>query len=143
MRLAKFIFPEGDKILVLPEVPATKTDSGILLDPNPKGKKTQMGRVIAVSQYLNTVWQHTFDQRALVTAFMPAEQKVNGITVDDDVLFAEYAGDDLKIKDLDTGDMVLVKLLPVESILARVEARDDLAVSDAKLATTSSSTPSA
>lgn len=119
MKLANTIIPQGDKILVLPAKSEQVTASGIHI-PETVGnrKKPQQGTVLAISPYLNQLWPIPVGKRPLnAGGFVTAETKVSGVQVGSVVLFTEYAGDDIKVRDEDTNEDVTLKLLPAESIL--------------------------
>lgn len=124
MKLAKIIQPQGDKILVMPILEKDKTDSGIITKVNKgSGKKPQMGNVLAVSKYLNCIWMEAVGKtkaKDIPLSFIMPECKLH-IDEGDTIVFAEYAGDDIEILDLDTNELVKLKLLPAENVLAVVK----------------------
>ncbi len=123
MKLSQDICPQGDKVAVLPMKAESITASGIHIpDTVGKQKKPQQGTVLAVSAYLEQVWNTPIANRPNNSGgFVPPESKVSKLQVGDTVLFTEYAGDDLKIRDQETNEDVIVKVLPIESVLAVVK----------------------
>lgn len=122
MKLSKNIIPVGDKIAVVPLKNDTVTKGGLVIpDAVNKKQKPKMGTIIAVSEYLRTVFAQPDIDPPLPTGFVSLEHKLDPLAVGDVVLFAEYAGDDVLVKDLETNEDVLIKLLPCESVLGLVE----------------------
>lgn len=142
MNLSTSIIPQGDRIAVLLTPPAKTTKSGIVLPDSPDKKNPRLeGTIIAISEWLNHVWTKDIADRPLVGGFIPPEVKVGGFVVGDIVLFGQYSGDDVATKDLDTGDDITVKILPVEQVLGLVEKVQDITPID-EIPTPPDETPS-
>jgi chaperonin GroES len=120
MKLAQNVFPQGDKIAVLLSKAEEVTKSGIIIPESAaKKEKPQQGVIIAISEYLSVLWGKDFDERSYNEGgFTPPERKVRGLAEGDTILFAQYAGDDIKIKDLETDEDRDIKILSVESVLS-------------------------
>lgn len=105
VKLAVHIEPIGDRVVVMPVERETTTKSGIVIPETASGEKPQEGVVLALGK--GGVGKDMVDP----TKFLK---------VGDRVLFGKYAGDDVKLKDVN-GKEVQVKILHLDSVLGRIK----------------------
>jgi len=123
MNLEKTIKPQGVQILVMPVEEGSKTASGLVVKTDkPTGKAPKIGEIIDISRYMNRVFENFKTVEQMGSAFISPEFKITILCKGDIVIFAEYAGDDIEVKDLDTDKMVKLKLIPAENILGTISS---------------------
>ncbi|MBI3331756.1 co-chaperone GroES [Candidatus Peregrinibacteria bacterium] len=105
LQLAVSIQPIGDRVVVRPLEKEQVTKSGIVIPDTASGEKPQEGVVMALGK--GGMGKDSVN---------PSEF----LKVGDRVLFGKYAGDDVKLKDVNGKD-VEVKILHLDSILGIVK----------------------
>jgi chaperonin GroES len=103
-RLAITISPLGDRVVVQPFEKEQVTASGIVIPDTASGEKPQEGSVIALGN--GGIGKDCANPQDF-------------LKVGDKVLFGKYAGDDVKLTDVN-GKEVEVKILHLDSILGKV-----------------------
>jgi len=102
------IEPLGDRVVVHPLAAEQVTASGIIIPDTASGEKPQEGVVIALGK------------GGIMNEGKPVANPSDFLKVGDHVLFGKYAGDDVKLKDVNGKD-VEVKVLHLDSILGKVK----------------------
>ena len=105
VKLSIDIQPLGDRVLVHPLEAATTTASGLFIPDSNAGEKPQQGTVIGLGN------GGTGDDVPNPHDFLK---------VGDTVLFGRYAGDELKVEDVDGNDVEL-KVFRLDSVLGVVK----------------------
>lgn len=106
-KLAVKILPLGDRVVVMPVERETTTKSGIVIPETASGEKPQEGIVIALGN-----GKVKYDGKEL-------SNPQDFLSVGDRVLFGKYAGDEVKLKDVNGKD-VEVKVIRLDSVLGKV-----------------------
>lgn len=107
----------------MPVEEGSKTASGLVVKTDkPTGKAPKIGEIIDISRYMNRVFENFKTVEQMGSAFISPEFKITILCKGDIVIFAEYAGDDIEVKDLDTDKMVKLKLIPAENILGTISS---------------------
>jgi len=96
--------PLGDRVIVMPIEAEKKTKSGIYIPESASGEKKQEGIVVALGDG---------------SVGKDSENPQKHLQVGQTVLFGKYAGDDLKVKDVE-GKEIQLKVLHLDSVACRV-----------------------
>lgn len=98
MELPQFkrkIYSFGNKIIVMPIFPPSKTESGIVIPPNPRGEKANEGIVL-----------NNYNKDFITLLF-------EGVHV----MFSQYAGIEITVQDDHNNDVILKALNPEDILL--------------------------
>lgn len=106
MKLAKTIAPLGDHVAIIPDQKETQTASGIVIPDNGSKDVPNQGTVIALGKGGTS---------------KDCPNPTDFLAIDDRVIFGQYTGDTLIMKDTDGKD-VTVKILQLDHILGTVSS---------------------
>ncbi len=102
------IEPFGDRVIVMPVEKETTTKSGIVLPDSAGGEKPSEGVVLALGN-----GGVRFEGKELSN---PRDY----LKVGDHILFGRYAGDEVKVKNIEGKD-IEIKVLRLDSVLGRIK----------------------
>lgn len=109
VKLAVQIEPLGDRVVVVPVEKEQTTKSGIIIPETASGEKPSEGIVIALGT------------GGMMDDGKEMANPHDYLKIGDHVLYGRYAGDDVKLKNIEGKD-VEVKILHIGSVLCKVKA---------------------